>query len=261
MAMPEVVDLSLSPFPAVLALHHQRRSTGVLLVAAGPFKKRVYLQQGGVSFAASNHRNDRLGEMLVRRGVLSLPDFWAASCAIVPGKRFGTVLVERGLITPAQLVWAVKEQVKEIVFSLFDLPAGTCQLLSEGDARDETITLAIRTPELVRQGVARMDTITWPLEAFPDLDARFTLAGPANDLIEKFALKDEEQKLLVRLEREASLRELLGSTALSHFDLLKFLWALRILNMVLPAEAPPLREPAEPAPELEVTGEDLESLT
>lgn len=258
--MPEVVDLSLSPFPVVLARHYQRKSTGVLLTAAGPFKKRVYLQRGVVSFAASNHRNDRLGEMLLRRGVLSLQDYWKASAAIVPGKRFGTVLVERGLITPAQLVWAVKEQVKEIVFSLFDLPAGTCQFLSETDARDETITLSIHTPELVRLGVGRMDTITWPMEAFPDLDARFCLSIASEELVERLTLKEEELKVLSSLEGGPPLREVVASTALGHFDLLKFLWALRILEYVIPV-APSGEGQGEPDLELEVTGDDLQSLS
>ena len=258
--MPEVLDLSLSPFPVVLARHFQRRSTGLLLVAAGPFKKRVYLQRGVVSFAASNHRNDRLGEMLLRRGVLSLQDYCEASSALVPGKRFGTVLVERGLITPAQLIWAVKEQVKEIVFSLFDLPAGTCQFLGEADVRDETITLSIHTPELVRLGAGRMDTITWPMEAFPDLDGRFCLSIASEELMERLTLKEEEQKLLSFLEGGPSLREIVASTSLGHFDLLKFLWALRILDYVIPV-APSGEGQDEPDLELEVTGDDLKSLT
>ena len=105
--------------PKALALSFQRKESGAIIIQAGEIQKRVYLDGGSVIFATSNDRNDRLGEMLIRRGVISVQDFLRASFQVIPGKRFGTILIEMGLLTPEQLVWAVKEQVKEIIFSLF----------------------------------------------------------------------------------------------------------------------------------------------
>ena len=92
--MIETGNLSQVCFPLLLARHHGGGSTGTLEVHEGLFRKKVYLREGRVIFAASNDRNDRLGEMLIRRGALKVPDYFAASGEVVPGKRFGT-LVER----------------------------------------------------------------------------------------------------------------------------------------------------------------------
>lgn len=255
-------DLSLTPFPLVLSRLYQAGASGALLLTSGSHGKRVFLQAGAVIFAASNDRNDRLGEMLLRRGVLSLEEYLAASAEVVPGKRFGTILVERGTLSPGQLVWAVKEQVKEIVFSLFSLPSGTCQLVPEAEAGGEVITLTINTPELLRQGIARMDTITWPLDAFHDAGGRLRLEKPSAEVLSMFSLGDGESEMVAALERGATIIELCRHSTLSHFALLKLLWALAILNLVrtLPPEGSPEAGDAEEPIDFGVTGSDLVDL-
>ncbi len=268
--MADPADLAETPFPLVLAHHFHRHSTGTLTVRTGPYVKRVYLKGGAAVFAASDDRNDRLGELLVRRDVLGLPDFLAASRSMVRGKRFGTVLVERGLLTPAQLVWAVKEQVKEIVFSLFPISGGSCHF-TEGDAGEgEIITLAINTPELLRQGVARMDSANGALAAFPDPALRLRLHRPAEEVMGLFVLDPKEAQVLFALQAGPSVSDLCSGTRLRHFDLLKFLWALKILGLLaeaagsLPAsprssDASAATPEADPG-DLGVTEEDLKDL-
>jgi hypothetical protein len=266
--MPERVDLAKSPFPLLLSLHFQRRSTGTLEVTSGPYRKLVYLKDGQAVFAASNDHNDRLGEMLVRRGSLKLPDYLASSATISSGKRFGTILVERGLLSPSQLVWAVKEQVKEIVFSLFSLPGGMCQLIEGPAGEGEIITLNINTPELLRQGVARMENVTWLLDSFNDQAARLGLTRPSAEILALFSLDPQEVDLVHALEGTPTLAELCAAGPISHFLLLKFLWSLQILGFVavrrpVDEAVPDLSAPSEslPTPEdIEITGDDLKGL-
>ena len=255
-------DLSLTPFPLVLSRLYEGGATGALLLNSGSHVKRVFLQAGAVIFAASNDRNDRLGEMLLRRGVLRLDDYLAASAGVVPGKRFGTILVEKGILTPGQLVWAVKEQVKEIAFSLFSLPSGTCQLVPEAEAGGEVITLTINTPELLRQGIARMDTITWPLDTFKDGEARLKLEKPLSEITAMFALSDGEAEMVAALERGSTVAGLCRESQLSHFVMLKLLWALAILNLVriVPHEGSAKAGDAEEPIDFGVTGSDLTDL-
>ena len=255
--MAETGNLAQDCFPALLARYFKAGVDGTLELHVGLFRKVVYFQGGRVVFAASNDRNDRLGECLIRRDALKVPEFLEASAAMVPGKRFGTMLVERGVLTPEQLVWAVKEQVKEIVFSLFDGCAGTYLFRKGQAAEDEVITLNLNTPELIRQGVARMDHATWPLEVFRDSGSRLELLQPKEEVAAAFELGEFEQESLDQLVKPKRLSDLFGETPFPHFDLLKFLWVLYVLEMirVLPPEAPDI--PLD----LEVTGEDLGQLS
>lgn len=244
--------------PLLLANHFKARSTGVLEVAAGAFLKRLYLEKGGVVFASSNDRNDRLGEMLIRRGVLAVPDFYAASRAVVPGKRFGTVLVEMGLLSPEQLVWAVKEQVKEIVFSLFPVPEARCVFREGEGAGEEGITLNLRTPELIRQGVLRMDSTVRPLEAFSSQESTFGLVVPLEEVEAAFDLGAAEREAAAALVVPRPLPHLFRAAPLPQFAFLKFLWVLLLLDMA--SIGPPAAAEPQDGPELELTGEDLQSL-
>ncbi len=259
--MPDHGDLAAVPFPLLLARHYQTKSSGALEVSAGPFKKKVFLKDGVVIFAASNDHNDRLGELLIRRDVITVPEHVRSSAALVRGKRYGTVLVEREVISPSQLVWAVKEQVKEIAFSLFDLPAGAYRFLDESDAEEELITLAINTPELLRQGVQRMDTVTGPLSAFDSLAMRLEPALIASEISEPFELSAGEIELVEELEKRPSLGDLFERTTLPHFAMIKFLWVLVILGLIRTASEGPAREGEPEAPEeFVITGEDLSDL-
>ena len=106
------------------ALHAAERS-GLLQYAHRDHGKWIYLHRGEVVFAASNQRVDRLGECLLRAGVLTLEQLREAERRFTPPARFGKVLVEHGFLTPRELWNGVKYQVEEIVRSLFAMPAGT----------------------------------------------------------------------------------------------------------------------------------------
>jgi hypothetical protein len=252
-------DLADTPFPLLLARHNDARSDGTLSLILGRFTKRVYLRSGAVVFASSDDRNDRLGETLIRRGMLGLPEFHRASSEMRPGKRFGGLLVEKGFMTPKNLIWSVKEQVKEIIFSLFDQPAGPYTFTSGDAAGEEVITLNMNTPELIKQGVERMDRIAVPLSVLNHPDCVLSLTRPAESVLSSFATTTEESEAVLSLENPVALEELCRSTSMIHFSLIKFLWALHILGMLNIEPGEGRRAPSR-ADDLGITAEDLQSL-
>src|SRR2546427_457822 len=70
--------------------------TGTLTVSRGEICKKVYLSAGRVVFATSNHAEDRLGETLVRSGMIGYREYEEASRLLGNGKRLGGILVELG---------------------------------------------------------------------------------------------------------------------------------------------------------------------
>ena len=71
-----------------------------------------------------------------------------ASSGVAPGKRLGTILVEMGYLPAADLPRWVREQVKEIVFSLFSLGEGEFRFEPGPLTSGEVITLNIPTAEV-----------------------------------------------------------------------------------------------------------------
>ena len=103
------------------------------------------VEGGQLVFASSSNPDHRLGPLLLRQGAISLRQMVDAGNSLSPGKRFGTVLVEAGVLGPKELVKAVIDQTRAIVLHAFEWGDGEFQL-DEGAASSEAITLNISTP-------------------------------------------------------------------------------------------------------------------
>jgi hypothetical protein len=143
----------------VMQLVHASGKSGFLMFEHADCSKCVYLHAGEVVFASSNQTIDRLGESLVRAGVISGDDFSAASTAYRGPGQFGRFLVERGVLSPRELWDGVKRQVEDIVRSLFAF--GTGQVLFwEGEVRpDNVVRLALPTGRLIEEGLEHRDEL------------------------------------------------------------------------------------------------------
>jgi hypothetical protein len=143
----------------VMQLVHAAGKSGFLMFEHADVAKCVYLHAGEVVFASSNQRIDRLGESLVRAGVISAEDFTSASAAYRPPGQFGRFLVERGVLSPRELWDGVKRQVEDIVRSLFAFGMGQV-LFWEGEVRpDNVVRLALPTGRLIEEGLEHRDEL------------------------------------------------------------------------------------------------------
>ena len=117
--------LGQASFPALVRPLVAGGRTGVLRLTRGTLAKTVYLSEGRLIFATSNDPDDRLGEMLLRKGRISYRAFEDSVRALNDGKRQGTMLVEHGAIHARDLVDGVRDQVQEIIYGLVDWEEGS----------------------------------------------------------------------------------------------------------------------------------------
>jgi hypothetical protein len=150
--------LAETPLPEMLATIHRYRVPGVMEVSTGDVTKKVYIADGDVIFASSSDRLESLGDFLVRSGRISKAQY-RVSCdelARSPGKRHGTVLVELGFLEPEELGPAVREQVQEVLWSLFDCEEGAVSFKVGRFREDEVIKIKIPTPRAIVSGCRRI---------------------------------------------------------------------------------------------------------
>ena len=91
-------SLAEQDFPRLVQALHERRWTGVLSLTHAGAGKSVVVQNGRMVFASSSSKDERLGELMLRRGRITLRQLANAGKAMVPGKRLGTLLVEQGAL-------------------------------------------------------------------------------------------------------------------------------------------------------------------
>jgi hypothetical protein len=96
----------------------RNRKTGTLNLSTPTFTKTIYLNAGDVIFASSNYADDRLGEMLLKAGKITVAQY-DNSVAVLKstGKRQGLYSLNWHL-TPKEL-FGDSVPVNEIIQSMF----------------------------------------------------------------------------------------------------------------------------------------------
>lgn len=146
-------------FADLLELIHAASKSGFLCFEAAEVVKCVYFEKGEVVFAGSNQPVDRLGDTLLRHGVINLDQFRETQRRYRPGAPFGRLLVERGFLEAREIWNGVKLQVEEIVRSLFSYGSGNL-MFWEGEVRpDNVVRLALPTGRLIDEGLRRRDEL------------------------------------------------------------------------------------------------------
>lgn len=233
-------SLSESDFPDLIQALHERRWTGTMQLGQLGVVKTIYVHAGRLVFATSSSRDDRLGELLLRRGRITMKQFDEASLAMGQGKRLGAILVEQGALEPAELVKVVVEHTREVIYGVFLWTDGFYRL-KEGPTGQEAITLKMSTPDIILEGIRRIDAWSRVERGIGGLDARYERAAGWEAELGQMKLAPEERALVEDHQGVLGVREICArSKIVSDFEICRTLWALRVIGVLraLPPELP-----------------------
>ena len=163
-------QISELPLPDILQQLRQARASGILSLVSGGARKAVYLSEGRVVFASSNLPNDRLGEILIHEGKITVEEYETSIKAISKGKRQGKALVEMGALSPKDLWEGVQFQVKEIVYSVFQWDEGQFHFEESSLPEKERITVDLDIRDLILAGLRRVDATGRIQSRYPEGD-------------------------------------------------------------------------------------------
>jgi hypothetical protein len=210
---------------------YEKRQTGVLALTRGDLSKSLTIHEGRIVFAASSNPDERLGELLLRRGRLTLREYADASDEIGPGRRLGTVLVAMGVLEPSELADVISDHTREIVYSAFLWEEGHYSL-QDGPAVAEVIKLGVRTPDLIMGGIGRIETWSRIDGALGGVDALYALAPGAERVTADMTLSPETRGILARLVGPQSVGDICDGSPLPDIDVCRALWAFRVLGVL-----------------------------
>jgi hypothetical protein len=152
-------DVQSFPLADLLSLVHSSGKSGFLVFSKEAVVKSVYLSRGEVVFASSNQQSDRLGESLMRDGLITLDQLRDTESRWSPTERFGKILVESGAITARELWNGVKDQVEAIVRSLFAYTEGFVHFWEGEVEPDNVVRLSLPTRRLIAEGLEQRDEL------------------------------------------------------------------------------------------------------
>ncbi len=194
--------------------------------------KKFFFRAGEILYASSNLDADQLGSCLLGSGKFTREQHAAAQeFAGRSGKPLGAALIERGLISPQDLVAGAKFQVKQIVRSLLTWRDGRYLVDTGPLPPTEVIPLRINTGALLFEGIQDVD---WKIvrKSLPPLK---TVLGPSKDcplLLQDMELDRDHQAVLALIDASRSIEELCRLSEIGDFGTLKTLYLFIALRLV-----------------------------
>jgi hypothetical protein len=174
----------------LLQLLHLSRKTGRLSVrdGAGQSPVTLDLHEGALIGADRGVASSRLGRLLFLAGRASAAEVRAAleEQRARPGRRLGSILVEQGAVTRADVERQLRFQVEETVFDVVRLQSGHFRFEEARPADPGPIPLRMPTDAVLMDAVRRMDEWMEVTSTASEADPVPLLApaapGPALDL-------------------------------------------------------------------------------
>lgn len=215
----------------VLAALYRSGRTGALRVEKGVFLKTLYVQDGQVAYASSNAQSDRLGEVLVRHGLLTPEQLDDAMKRLQPDVSLGKVLVQLGYLSPKELVQGAHLQVAAVVDSLFQWTEGTYHFM-EGPLPKQVVNLHIPLPALVLEYTARHALVAWVRRYLPeDHEARASLLETFYRVQPEMSLPSEVEEVFTWLDGQSTVEEIAARTGREAFFIAKVIVGLGVLGL------------------------------
>ncbi|HVI01864.1 MAG TPA: DUF4388 domain-containing protein, partial [Enhygromyxa sp.] len=139
--------------PALLWALHEQRFTGKLRLTRQRIEKQIWLHDGEAVFARSTATSDRLVDGLLRRGVLTRPQYETARrLAAKEPRRAGELLVDAGFLKARELDVLLRDHLARVIDSTFEWSDGAWST-EPGDRTDEPIQLEVPMAALLLDGV------------------------------------------------------------------------------------------------------------
>lgn len=225
-------DLSEIHLPVLLMSLYREKETGVLRVEDGPFLKTLYIRDGNVVFATSSDPDERLGECLLRRGVITVAQYLESARRIAPGRRQGEILVDMGAITPDDLVEGVSQQLYDIIFSLLQSGSGAYSLRLEPFSTEEMITISIPLPVLLFRGMERVTRWSRILPSVGEPETRLRRVAALPSFYQALELTPDQEHVLTLCGDGITISALLDASYLNPFETYRVLWIGVTLGLV-----------------------------
>lgn len=220
-------SLREASLPDVLQLLAMGGKTGCLSVTHRHAFGTVYFERGRICYATIVNRRDRLGDILVKHGLLTRAELDEAITAQIasPAQRLGEILVTRGLIGREDLYRYITHQIEEAVYYLFTWTQGTFTFEPDVAPEHQDFLVSINPESLLLEGARRVDEWSQIEKRIPSLDLIFSI-DQARIEESQPTLTSEQELLLPLIDGQRDVVSLIDESGLGEFETGKALFGL-----------------------------------
>ncbi len=212
--------------------------SGHLHLTSGHERRRLRIMKGRIVDGSSDVEGERLGDVLVRYGLLSQADLERAVAVVLrERKKMGQVLGEIGLLDRPRLEDALGLHVREVLFVMLDRPGASFVFEEMAESLVESdLSCRLSTGELILEATRRVQDPALVRRAIGDPDRVLVLSSDPLLRMQKITLTPLDGFVLSRIDGTLSAREVLSLIPLSAEDVERSLFGLLCTGMVGPLE-------------------------
>lgn len=222
------------------------KETGKLTLIHDGVGRTLFIREGRILSAISTSPDERLGEVLVREGIITPKQYYAASEQIRPGVKLGRVLIDQGAISPEELLDGVRLQCSEVIESVFELRKGEYRLVFEAFPAADMMNLNRTTEDILFRGIQSIRAFSRVMDAVGSLQTLYRPAPLQDKILPALDLKEEEHHILSLAKGTLTAGQICDMSYTKAFATLKVIWGLTAVDLI---ETAPVGEaPREVAP-------------
>lgn len=220
-------SLREASLPDVIQLLALGRKTGCLAVTDRHNFGTIYFQDGRITYATIVNRRDRLGDLLLKNGVIT-PDQLAEALRLqgtMRHQRIGSIMVAAGFLSLEQLRRFTRLQIEEAVYTLFTWNSGTFNFDPGVRPEGEDVLVDINPESLLLEGARRVDEWELIAKKVASFDLVFAL-DRAHLEAAGVELSPEQRRLLPHIDGRRDVRQLVEESGLVEFEAARALYGL-----------------------------------
>ena len=227
-------DLDLVGVAQLLQTISASGSRGILGISRHEERKSLDFGPDGIRLVGGVRRTNPLGEILVRSGKLDPGELEALLAEQrKTGRRFGELIVERGIVTQESIDYALREQVAEEIYDLFTWSGASFLFDTDRRKLDEippgplsTVALDLNVMSLMIEAARRVDELQQIQAVIPDhrlvpsqVELPAQLDDPSLD-------RNAVEEVLPLVDGERSIGHIIAASFYPSFTVLRTLYGL-----------------------------------
>ncbi|HVE78803.1 MAG TPA: DUF4388 domain-containing protein [Gemmatimonadaceae bacterium] len=238
-------SLKEASLPDVLQLLSMGKKTGCLSVTHRNNFGYIYFDRGRICYASIVNRRDRLGDILVKSGIIGQSQLDDAIKAQDKqrDKRLGELLVQQGAITREDLHAQIRLQIEEAVYYLFTWSQGSFNFEADIRPEEQDFLVSINPESLLLEGARRVDEWSLIEKKIPSFDVVFDL-DRGRLAASGVALTVEQETITHLIDGRRDVAALVDESGLGEFEVGKALYGLATAGFL---QRLGKSKPAEPA--------------
>ena len=220
-------SLKEASLPDVLQLLTMGKKTGCLAVTHRSNFGYIYFDKGRICFASIVNRRDRLGDVLLKSGLISQEqlEYAIQLQSKQRDKRLGDILVSQEIISREALHSQIRMQIEEAVYFLFTWSQGSFNFEADVKPEEQDFLVSINPETLLLEGARRVDEWSLIEKKIPSFDLVFDVDRP-RITASGAALTPLQETLVALIDGRRDVTELIEESGLGEFDVGKALYGL-----------------------------------